>query len=120
MRFHNLKKITLFDGDQEELFSREYLIKCPNCHQNIQFKPSTFLTASGLSNEILAELLSKLKGLKVLEMGDSKFYKIDDLPLRYSHIICSSCDSKYIGIVGLGEYQPARFVLKIVSLISTQ
>jgi DNA-directed RNA polymerase subunit RPC12/RpoP len=120
MKIFNLKKTTLFDGDQEELFTRDYLIKCPRCSGNIPFKPSSCLTVSGLPEERLSEFLPKLRGIKIIVMGDSKFYKIDDLPLRYSNINCQYCDAKYIGIFGLGEYQPARFILKIVSLVSTK
>ena len=120
MKIFNLKKITLFDGDQEELFTRDYLIKCPNCNENIQFTLSSCLTVSGLSEEILADFLPKLRGLKIIVVGDSKFYKIDDLPLRYSKINCQHCHAKYIGMFGLGEYQPARFILKMVSLFSTK
>ena len=114
-----MKKITLFDGDQEELFAHDYLIKCPNCHENIQLKPSSCVTVSRLTDDTLIEFLPKLKGLKTIEMGDSKFYKVDDLPLRYSHINCQYCDAKYIGIFGLGEYQPSRFIFKMISLFST-
>ncbi len=69
---------------------------------------------------MVSELLPKLKGIKIRKMGESIFYKVDDLPLRYSYVDCKYCDTKYIGIFGLGEYQPARFILKMVSLFSNE
>ena len=120
MKILSAKKITLFDGDQEELFQSDHSIKCPLCHEDINFKPSACQPLSDLHINSLSEILTKLKGLKTIDMGDSKFYKVDNLPLRHIYIDCAQCNEKYLGLFGIGEYQPARFIFKLVSLISTE
>lgn len=118
MKKLNAKKITFFDGDQESLFKKDYSIKCPSCNKHIDLKPSDGQPLSDLFIDQFSEILPKLKGLKIIEMGDSKFYKVDDLPLRHIYINCEYCNEKYLGLFGIGEYQPARFIFKLVSLIS--
>jgi len=116
---HRNKKI-LFDGDQAELFSKNYSIKCSCCDQCSYISPLECNAASNLPSEVLTNVLSSIKGLKTVDLEGSKFYKVDNLPLKYIYFECKKCHSKYLSFFGLGEYQPARFIFKLLLIISIE
>lgn len=120
MKLISTKKKIIFDGDQEELFTHSFNIECPSCTNLFSASPAGLRRISILPNEILNYITPKIKGLKKIALGDDAFYKIDGLSLKYLELACPNCDGKYIGFFGVGEYQPARFMLILTALISLQ
>jgi len=119
MKLISNKKKTLFDGDQEELFSAGFKMPCLNCSGVLTFKPGDFKSCSTLDNTVSDFVIPKIKRVKSINLGDDVFYKVDGLPLKYDLLTCESCKAKYFGFFGVGEYQPTRFMLILVALILT-
>lgn len=118
MKILNARKKTLFDGDQEELFSKEFSLKCPSCQVTLKFRPANCKSSNDLPSSLLAEVMPNLKSIKTVNLGDTVLYKIDDLALKYIDFNCTDCATKFIGFFGLGEYQPARFMFVQAALVT--
>lgn len=111
MKYFQTKNRRIFDGDQERLMHFSWAIKCPTCNNNIPMETSDCQPFHELDHGTKETTLLALKKIKVIPAGDVTFYKIDDLPLYFFKILCTNCQSKIVGILGLGEYQPCRFML---------
>lgn len=110
------RKKSLFDGDQEKLFSSEFHLKCSNCSGLIPFYPAKLVNCSQLSSSDIDEIIANIKGVKVVRLGTDVFIKVNDVPLKYASLNCPSCGKKYLGLFGVGEYQPTRFMLFQVAI----
>lgn len=118
MKLLNARKKTLFDGDQEELFSKEFSLKCPSCQNSLKFQPMDCKPSNNLSGPLLDKVMPSLKSVKTVNLGDTVLYKVDELALKYVDFDCTNCATKFIGLFGLGEYQPARFMFVQAALVA--
>jgi hypothetical protein len=103
------KKI-LFDGEQEDFFKGESTLHCCKCGSKITIDHSRMQLIAG-DNVELIEVLQTLKGLTEIKIGTNRLFKIDNLPLKFVETRCDSCDSGYLLVFGVGEYQPMRFMV---------
>lgn len=110
MKNHDLKK-KLFDGDQEDLIRFCWSTLCPNCKAKISFKTSDAFSLSQARRDTLEIIIEKIPKLKIISLGDVRFFTFESLPVYYFNHECSNCFQIIIMVAGMGEYQPARYLL---------
>ena len=52
----------------------------------------------------------------MVRLGTDIFIKVNEVPLKYTSLDCPSCGKKHLGLFGVGEYQPTRFMLIQVAI----
>lgn len=111
MKFVTTKKKTLFDGDQEELFTNAQKLQCTCCTETILFNPRELNSCSELSKDKINLISDNIKDLKIVNFGEDIFIKFNYLPLKYGEFTCAQCGNEHIAFFGIGEFQPGRFML---------
>ena len=104
------KNMTLFDGDEQEMFSSSSDVKCHSCGNAMEMKFADCKSIMGLEKQQIDSLIPALRKIKSTNIGDTTFYKLDHLPICHSKLLCNECGNDYLIILGLGEYQPARYM----------
>lgn len=70
-----------------------------------------------LDADLKKTVLSEIKNIESKILGDTTFYKVEGLPISFFQKVCSGCGTTNLGILGLGEYQPARYMVVVVGLM---
>lgn len=117
MKNYLIRKKRLFDGDQDQFVVNSWKINCCICNGKIEFGVADCKSILHLDRENLEKVLSEVKNIESKSLGDTTFYKIEGLPVNFFKLKCPSCGATNLGIVGLGEYQPARYMTVIVGLV---
>ena len=117
-KFLILKKAIIFDGDQELLFAKKFEIECSLCSNVFVVQASSCQHISNLPQDIVGFIVSKIKGIKKISLGESDFYTIDNLSLKYLNVRCDSCEFECIVLFALGESQSARFAFRAIAAFS--
>lgn len=113
-----LKKMRkLFDGDQDQFKQEAWKANCCSCGNMIHFGVSDCRSLLKLDSGLRGNVLAKVKGIGSKALGDTTFYKSDGLPINYFQKNCLGCGAANLGILGLGEYQPARYIVVMLGLM---
>lgn len=113
MKILDNKKKTLFDGEQENLYTKKFQYSCSACECVVSIDPSSLKNCGDLSMEWVDFVSKSIKGVKVINLGEDVFLKVDGLPLKFNKYFCESCKEEVYTFFGVGEYQPSRFMLTV-------
>lgn len=111
------EKRKLFDGDQDQFIQATWKAECCNCGQIIHFGVSDCQSFLKLDPGLRGNVLAEAKGIESRALGDTTFYKSDELPISYFQKSCPGCGTANLGILGLGEYQPARYMVVMLAFM---
>lgn len=117
MKNYLKKKKKLFDGDQDQFVAGIWKTECCNCGQKIQFGVSDCQSFMKLDARLKEDVLPEIKNVESKILGDTVFHKVEGLPISFFQKVCPGCGTANLGILGLGEYQPARYMVVMVGLM---
>lgn len=110
------KNKKLCDGDHNLLVKEVWQIDYCVCGRQINFGLADSKSIVHLDPEVRERVLTDIKTIESKSLCDTIFYKVEGLPRHFCKLVCSSCGVTNLGILGLGECQPARFMVQIAGL----
>ncbi|WP_299011520.1 hypothetical protein [uncultured Shewanella sp.] len=109
--------LNLYDGDENGFITAKGSVSCPTCAKTNEFVISDGISASKVDISYRNKALANISHIEEIRVGDSCFYKVNELPVQFHRMACVECGELFTAVVGAGEYQPCRYMVVLVNVV---